>query len=130
MTPGEGLLAPSRYQPMDSAPPSRWIDVRNASVMPYVPYWFESFASWFPWIVPVLSLIGLWIARLCDDDRVRSVAEHAYYCAMILAAVVTLRTILADDHCWLLHTGSFGMMVLGAVFPNNPVEADWSTFES
>jgi L-asparagine transporter-like permease len=98
--------------------------------MPYVPYWFESFESWIPWIVPILSLIGLWIARLCDDERVRSFAEYAYYCAMILAAVITLRTIIADDHCWLLHTASFGMMVLGAVFPHHTHEADWSAIES
>jgi hypothetical protein len=98
--------------------------------MPYVPYWFESFANWFPWIVPVLSLMGLWMARLCDDERARSIAEHAYYCAMILAAVVTLRTILADDHCWLLHTTSFRVMVLGAIFPHHHLDTDLSAIES
>ncbi len=102
---------------------------RITSDMPYVPYWFESFATLFPWLVPVLSILGLWVARLCDDTRVRSFAEHAYYCAMMIAAVITLRTILADDHCWLLHTASLCIMVLGAIFPQS-LEGDLSAIES
>jgi hypothetical protein len=98
--------------------------------MPYVPYWFESFANWFPWIVPAMSILSLWIARLCDDDRVRSIAERIYFGMMIVVATGTLRTILADDACWLLHTGSLCMMVVGAVFPQSHLESDLSTIES
>ena len=92
--------------------------------MPYVPYWFEPFSAWTPWAVPVLALAGLWMARLCEDARVRSAAEACYFGAMIVASLITLRTILADDHCWLLHTASLGIMILGAIFPHHSMAAN------
>ncbi len=98
--------------------------------MPYVPYWFESFANWFPWIVPALSILSLWIARLCDDALVRSIAERLFFIIMIVVATGTLRTMLANEPCWLLHTGSLGLMVLGAVFPHCQLENDLTPFES
>jgi len=90
---------------------------------PYVPYWFEAFSQCIPWIVPILALAGLWIARLCEDSRVRSIAEACYFGAMVVAAMFTLRTILADDNCWLLHTSSLGLMILGAIFPHHMLES-------
>jgi hypothetical protein len=36
--------------------------------------------------------------------------------------MITLRTILADDNCWLLHTSSLGLMILGAIFPHHMLE--------
>ncbi|MFN6400674.1 MAG: hypothetical protein ACK449_12330 [Planctomycetota bacterium] len=93
------------------------------SYVPYVPYWFEVFSVWTPWIVPILALLGLWIARLCEDARVRSAAEACYFGAMVVAAMITLRTILADDSCWLLHTSSLGLMILGAIFPHHMLES-------
>lgn len=97
--------------------------------MPYVPYWFESFAVWFPWIVPALSLASLWIARLCDDTRVKSSAEQIYFVMMMVVATATLRTMLADEPCWLLHTGSLGMMVVGAIFPQSRMDSEFSAME-
>ena len=90
--------------------------------MPYIPYWFEPFLFWTPWMVPTLAILGLWIARLCEDSRVKSAAECCYFGAMVVAAMITLRTILADDGCWLLHTTSFGLMVVGAIFPHHTNE--------
>jgi hypothetical protein len=101
---------------MDFATRKRFAS-RNARSMPYIPYWFESFANWFPWIVPILAVGSLWVARLSEDPTLRTIAERCFYTAMILAACVTLRTILADDGCWLLHTGSLCVMVIGAIFP-------------
>ena len=89
---------------------------------PYVPYWFEAFSQCIPWIVPILALAGLWIARLCEDARIRSAAEACYFGAMVVASMITLRTILADDNCWLLHTSSLGLMILGAIFPHHMLE--------
>lgn len=93
------------------------------SYVPYVPYWFEVFSVWTPWVVPVLAIFGLWIARLCEDARARNLAESCYFGAMVVAAMITLRTILADDGCWLLHTASLGLMILGAIFPHHPLES-------
>jgi hypothetical protein len=51
-------------------------------------------------------------------------AEACYFGAMIVASMITLRTILADDHCWLLHTASLGAMILGAIFPHHTMDAN------
>lgn len=103
--------------------------LRGGSPMPYVPYWFEIFASWFPWIVPILSLMSLWIARLSDDLRTQANAERVYFFMMVIVAMATLRTMLADEPCWLLHTTSLGVMVVGAIFPHSQVDADLTAAE-
>ncbi|MEQ1827634.1 MAG: hypothetical protein ABL921_16870 [Pirellula sp.] len=101
--------------------------------MPYAPYWFESFAPCFAWIVPVTALIGLWVARASHDRRMQQIAERIYFAAMSLVAVATLRTVVTEEGCWLLHMTSMGIMVLGATFPktgssNSEYESDvaWS----
>lgn len=85
--------------------------------MPYIPYWFEMFAPWFPWFVPGLALAGLWFARASHDRTLQILAERIFFAVMLIVAAATLRTILANDGCWLLHMGSIGMMVLGATLP-------------
>jgi len=90
---------------------------RKWSPMPYIPYWFESFAPCFPWIVPGLALAGLWFARSTHDRTLQILAERVFFAVMLIVAAATLRTVLANDGCWLLHMGSIGIMVLGATIP-------------
>ena len=85
--------------------------------MPYIPYWFESFAPCFPWIVPAIALSGLWIAKATDDRCVQRIAERTYFAAMLVVAAATLHTVVENEGCWLLHMASLGIMVLGATFP-------------
>jgi hypothetical protein len=97
--------------------------------MPYNPYWFESFAPCLPWIVPAIALIGLWVAKATDDCFVQRIAERIYFAAMLLVAAVTLRTVVENDGCWLLHMVSMGIMALGATssqanYPSSEVESD------
>ncbi len=100
------------------------LEQRNAPRMPYIPYWFESFANWFPWIVPFLAIAALWIARLMDDAHWRNIAERCFFMVLVIAACGTLRTVLENDPCWLMHTGSFGLMVLGAIFPQFQLDGE------
>lgn len=85
--------------------------------MPYMPYWFESFGPCLPWVVPCLALAGLWMAKCTDNLHIQRNAERIYFAAMMLVAWVALRTILANEGCWLIHMASIGAMVLGATFP-------------
>lgn len=85
--------------------------------MPYIPYWFESFAHCFPWIVPGLALAGLWFARSTRDQALKTLAERVFFAALLIIGAATLRTVLANEGCWLLHMGSIGVMVLGATIP-------------
>lgn len=77
----------------------------------------ELLCSWFPYLVPVVALLGLWVARCSTDRQVRKIAERAFFALLIVVAGGTLRTIVAEDHCWLLHTTSFAVMVVGALVP-------------
>jgi hypothetical protein len=85
--------------------------------MRYIPYWFESFAPWFPWIVPIIALSGLWIAKSSQDRRVQRIGERVFYAALFVVGGATLRTVLANEGCWLLHMASMSAMILGATFP-------------
>jgi hypothetical protein len=94
--------------------------------MPHAPYWFETLGPCFSWIVPLLATAGLWVARSSLDRRLQNVAERIYIAAMLLVAAGTLRTVLTNEGCWLLHMGSMGIMALGATIPkSNPVHSDW-----
>lgn len=83
----------------------------------HMPYWFETFAPWFPWVVPAIALSGLWIAKSSDDRRVQRIGERTFYAALLVVAGGTLRTVLANEGCWFLHMASMGVMILGATFP-------------
>ena len=85
--------------------------------MPYMPYWFESFGLFLPWVVPCIALAGLWIAKCSENLRLRRTAERFYFAAMLLVAWVALRTVLANDGCWLIHMASIGAMVMGGTYP-------------
>jgi len=85
--------------------------------MPYMPYWFESFALYLPWIVPSLAIAGLWVAKSSENEQIRKASERVYFAAMLLVAWAALRTVIANEGCWLMHMSSIGLMVLGATFP-------------
>ena len=84
----------------------------------HAPHWFELFASSYPWIVPAVALISLWIARGSEDQSFRKTAERLFFGALMVVAWGTLRTILANESCWIVHTSSMAVMIVGAIFPS------------
>lgn len=82
------------------------------------PHWFETFAGSFPWIVPLVAIASLWLARASDDSYFRRIAEPAFYGALLLVSWGTLRTIIANEGCWIVHTSSMAIMIVGAIFPS------------
>ncbi len=85
--------------------------------MPYMPYWFESFGFFLPWVVPCIAICGLWVAKSSESVQIQRSGERIYFAAMLLVAWVALRTVLANEGCWLMHMSSIGLMVLGATYP-------------
>ncbi len=67
------------------------------------------------WLVPVLTLwaIGC-LYSLRSGCRCRA-TEWAYYAALLLVSGVTLRTVMADDNCWLVHTASLCTLIIAGV---------------
>jgi hypothetical protein len=81
-----------------------------------------------PWIVPFLAVAGLWCARATDNHSFTRWAESAFLVLLTLAATVTLRTIVINDACWLLHCVSLSLMIVGAIFPfavSQPTETNF-----
>ena len=112
------------YHDPQALPRERFLGMRletseqgSKLAMPYMPYWFESFGPFLPWVVPCLALAGLWMAKCSASLQVQRTAERVYFAAMLLVAWVALRTILANEGCWLIHMASIGAMVLGATYP-------------
>jgi inner membrane protein involved in colicin E2 resistance len=71
-------------------------------------------------LIPIFAVIGMWVVRVLGDSVLRAWSERFYFALLMLVAFGTMRTMLANDDCWLLHTASLSMMVVGAIFPNSP----------
>jgi hypothetical protein len=81
--------------------------------------WIEFLADNFVWLVPILAVGGLWLARSAMSDLERVWAERTYFAFLLIVACGTLRTILVDDPGWLLHTASLGLMIVGGILPTS-----------
>ncbi len=118
----------SSYLENDSRVTQSTREQGSTPAMPYMPYWFESFGPCLPWIVPFIAISGLWIAKSSENLQLQRTAERIFFAAMLLVAWVALRTVVANEGCWLIHMASIGAMVLGATFPAR--EGSSSEFEN
>jgi hypothetical protein len=82
-----------------------------------IPFWFDACEMIFPWFVPALALVALWIARVSEAPAFQRIAENAFYGCLILVACATLHTIIERDNCWILHMSSMAAMIVGAIYP-------------
>ncbi len=75
----------------------------------------ESIASWAGILVPLLAvwaIVGLYTQR----SGCQCVATQVFYLSvMVFIAGVTVRTVMVDDGCWLVHTASLGVLVVSGV---------------
>ena len=75
----------------------------------------ESIASSAGILVPLLALwaiIGLYTQR----SGGQCVATQVLYLSvMLFIAGITIRTVMVDDGCWLVHTASLGVLVVSGV---------------
>ncbi len=84
-------------------------------------------AVWAPWLIPIVALAGLWLGRCSTDQQIRTWAERAFYSLLLVVGGGTMRTLACDDTCWLLHTSSLSIMIVGAVLPagSSPQVEGW-----
>ncbi len=79
--------------------------------------------GWTTLLVPALALwavIGLNTAR---SEAMRPWMDSIYFLVMILIAVLTWRTMSANDPCWLIHTTSLGTLIVFGVLPKrDPID--------
>ena len=79
--------------------------------------WVESLSGCFPCLLPLVALVGLWVARCSEDAHVRQLGERTFMAMMLVVGGGTLRTIVVNDPFWLIHTASLSIMIVGAIFP-------------
>lgn len=75
----------------------------------------ESIASSSGILVPLLAvwaIVGLYTQR----SGCQCIATQVLYLSvMLFIAGITIRTVLVDDGCWLVHTASLGALVVSGV---------------
>ena len=75
----------------------------------------QSIASWASILVPLLAawaIIGLYTQR----HGCQCIATQALYLSvMLFIAGITLRTVMIDDGCWLIHMASLGVLAVAGV---------------
>lgn len=75
----------------------------------------ESIASSSGILVPLLAvwaIVGLYTQRTGDQCVATQVL---YLSVMLFIAGITIRTVMVDDGCWLVHTASLGVLVVSGV---------------
>lgn len=75
-------------------------------------------------IVPILAL---W-AVACLYTRRSGIQCYAsqiiYFATLLMISGLTIRTVMVDDCCWLVHMGSLGVMIVSGVM-RRPSESDF-----
>ncbi len=78
-------------------------------------------SSCFPWMLPLMAVVGLSIARHSKTASVRMISERAFLALLLVVGGGTLRTIASNDPHWLLHTSSLAIMIVGAMSPGGAI---------
>lgn len=74
-------------------------------------------------LVPLLAVWAILGLYTLGADRRCHCTECAFFLAMLIVAGCTIRTVVANDACWLVHTASLGCLVVAGVM-RRPVDTD------
>ncbi len=64
-------------------------------------------------LLPLIGSIALLVAKLSIGEAAR-MAERHFLVALVVITIVTLRTVIACDETWLVHTTTLALMIIGA----------------
>jgi len=64
--------------------------------------------------LPIVGSVALGLSKLTSGDAAR-VAEHWFLGVLLAVTLITCRTVIVLDHCWLVHTVTLGTMIVGAL---------------
>ena len=81
----------------------------------------EGIASWASVLVPLLAVWAI-VGLYTQKAGCQCIATQILYFSMLLfVAGLTIRTVMIDDECLLVHTSTLGMMVVSGVMrrPNS-----------
>ena len=64
------------------------------------------------WLVPVIAMWGVACLYWGRFGGYGAIPQVVYFTCLLGIAGLTLRTMLDNDGCWLIHTASLGMMIV------------------
>lgn len=73
-----------------------------------------------------VPLLALWAVACLYMGRTGcrcAISQIIYFVALLAVAGLTVRTMLANDGCWLIHTSSLGVLIVSGVM-RRPVESE------
>ncbi|TWT93200.1 hypothetical protein [Stieleria varia] len=77
-----------------------------------------------------LPLIGVWslVALKLSVGDAEQRAQRRFFLTLIVMTIVTLRTVIACDHSWLIHTTMTGSMIVASlVLPSRSDDVTWNS---
>ena len=66
-------------------------------------------------LVPMLAVWAMGCLFMHRGGHGGYATHTCYFTVMLLVAGLTVRTMLANDACWLIHTSSLGVMIVAGV---------------
>lgn len=75
-------------------------------------------------LVPAIALWAIVCLYTQASGCKCHVTEVGFFAALLLIAAITVRTVLVDDGCWLIHTSSLGVMIVAGVMRKPTVELE------
>ncbi len=65
-------------------------------------------------ILPLIGIVTLVLAKFSTSEAGRQ-AERLFLATLVVMTIITLRTVVACDDAWLVHTTTLATMVVGAL---------------
>ncbi len=85
----------------------------------------SSLANCSLWIVPVIALWAVACLYWGHFGGQTTLAQVVYFTCLLGIAGLTVRTVIADDGCWLIHTTTLGIMIVFGAMLKPAGEERW-----
>ena len=85
---------------------------------------FESIVDCSGVLIPFLALWAIASLYTARSESESHSTQAVFFGALLFIAVVTIRTVMVDEGCWLLHTSSLGAMIVAGVLRRPATEDD------
>jgi len=79
-----------------------------------MPLWIVLFNAIEAFSLPLIGVIVLCLSKLTSGPSAR-IAERWFLGVLFAVTVITCRTVIFQDDCWFVHTGTLAFMTVGAL---------------
>jgi hypothetical protein len=79
-----------------------------------MPLWMTLLTFCEAFTLPLLGSVALVTSKLTAGSSAEA-AQRWFVGVLVAVTLITCRTVITSDSCWLLHTATLSMMVVGAL---------------